>query len=121
MVRPNPNTEISDILAVQRDSFSSDLVQFVLSQDQLSDVHGRREDSKLGLRSHVKIGAAVAATGDGGGIFWLRSLGYHKRRTTRETGWSHGERSRRRGKQCERKEYSVDDLHGDVDLLAMSL
>lgn len=54
VVSSSPFAEITNVLTVQRDGLSSDLVEFVATQDNLGSVHSRREDSEFGLVSHLQ-------------------------------------------------------------------
>jgi len=53
MVRPDPLGEVGNLLRMQRDRLSPNLVQSVLSQYDLGRVHGRTEHPELGLATHM--------------------------------------------------------------------
>ena len=56
MVGSNPDAKVSNVLTVQRDGLSTELVELVRSQNKFAGIDSRRKDSKLGLRAHLKIG-----------------------------------------------------------------
>lgn len=60
MVGTNPFTEFTNVLTVQGNGLSSDLVEFVTSQNNLRSIDGRRKDSKFGLRSHLQTRSTCA-------------------------------------------------------------
>ena len=67
MVRTSPQAELADVLTVQRNCLSADLVQFITSQNNLCPINSRREDSELGLRSHLQTGGSRSGRASSGG------------------------------------------------------
>jgi hypothetical protein len=71
VVSSRPFTELANVLTVQRDSLSSDLVQFFSSQSNLGTIDSRREDSEFGHVSHLKArGTTAGRAWCGGGSAW---------------------------------------------------
>lgn len=61
MVRSGPHAKVTNVLRVQGNGLTPNLVELVLSQDNLGGVDGRREDAKLSLTAHGQLGATVLA------------------------------------------------------------
>ncbi len=81
VVCTSPFTEFTNVLTVQGDGLSSNLVEFVTSQHNLGSIHSRREDSELGLGSHLQAGS-TGSGGTGSGHRSTGSLGNDKGRST---------------------------------------
>ena len=66
VVGTGPGAEITNVLRVETNGLAADLVELVLTEDNLGGVDGGREDAELGhlAHSHVTL-AHVLRPGDG--------------------------------------------------------
>jgi hypothetical protein len=74
VVSTSPLAKFTNVLRVQTDSLSTNLIQAIISETDFGNVYGGREDSELGLGAHLEGGFGGSGYGCGG----ARSLGDDK-------------------------------------------
>jgi hypothetical protein len=60
VVGTGPFAELANVLRMQRDGLSSELVELITSQHNLGTIDSRREDSELGHISHLQARGSTA-------------------------------------------------------------
>jgi len=56
MVSSSPGAKVTDVLRMQTNGLSTDLVELLSSQNYLGSIDCRRKDSKFGHGAHLKAG-----------------------------------------------------------------